>query len=84
MNDLGSLVGGFVGNFLNQSPSGREKNKMELQQIDDDYDDTDDDDDIAQSEAINELENMLAAAQQFDDMKLQAQVLKTLIAANQY
>ncbi len=94
-NNVLSGVGGFLGNFLTPSqPSGfRQKNKLKLQQIDDDYDDTDDYD-VAQSEALNELENVLAVAQEdeeFDDydaeLQAQSEVLKELkkflIAANQ-
>jgi hypothetical protein len=90
-NNILSGVGGFLGNFSTPSqPSGfRQKNKLKLQQIDDDYDNTDDND-VAQSEALNELENVLAAAQEDDnDTELQAQsevlkeLMKILIAANQ-
>ena len=99
LSGVGTFAGGLLGNLFNpspspsQSPGFSEKNKLEVQQInDDDYDDTDDND-VAQSEILNELENLFVATQQdaeFDDYdaKFQAQnevlkeLMKILIAAN--
>ena len=101
LSGVGNFAGGLLGNLFNPSPSPSqspgfwEKNKLEIQQIsdDDDYDDTDNND-IARSETLNEVENLLVATQQdaeFDDYdaKFQAQsevlkeLMKILIAANQ-
>lgn len=104
LSGVGTFAGGLLGNLFNPSPSPSpspgfwEKNKLEVQQIndDDDYDDTDNND-VAHSETLklnNELENLPVATQQdveFDDndAKFQAQsevlkeLMKILIAANQ-
>lgn len=96
LSGVGNFAGGLLGNFLNPSPSSGfwEKNKLKLQQIDyDDYDDADDND-VAQSETLNKLENLLVATQQDEEFdnnnaELQAQsevlkeLMKILIAANQ-